>query len=153
MDEPGGQEPDGDDPVEDELEYDGYTDTDSECGATLGDNDFRLRQLRTNRFTTSQEITQYWHLSPHASFELQLLQSAEPVEWIGSSAVDGAAPDEFSLAMQDVAEVCHHPGSLLVRVYLCSTDEAVMVSFWRERTKRRLIGLCGRWGKEVRGEE
>lgn len=138
--------------AEDELGYDGYTDTEEECGVALGDNDFRLRALRTRRYTTAEAITQYWHLSPHAVLDLQLLQSVDPPEWTTGSAVDGQPVEEFSLAMDDVAEVTYHPESLFVKADL-KNGEGVMVSFWRERTKRRFLALWKGRRDEIRKAE
>lgn len=134
---------------DEDLEYDGYTDTEATCGVSLGDDDFHLQSLRTARFTTSEEITQYWHLAPHAVLDLQLLQSVEPPEWTVASVVDGAPAEDFSVAVEDIVEAGYNPESTFVRVELRS-GEVVMGSFWRERTKRRLLALLRRRGKVVR---
>ena len=143
---------DGDAAAEDDLGYEGYTDTESECGVTLGDNDFQLRTLRTARFATSEAITQYWHLSPHAGLDLQLLQSIDPPEWTGASRVRGQPVEDFSVAVEDIREVRYHPEPLLVRLALRS-GEVVMVGFLRDRTMRRFVGLCRGRGREVQRTE
>lgn len=133
-------------PADGDLEYDGHTDTDSVCGETVTDGDFRVRRVRTGRYTTSEAMTQYWHLFPDIGFDLLLLQSVDPPRWMGPR-VDG-----FSAAMGDICEVAYHPGSEVVRVALVSGEE-VMLWFWRERTKRRLVALCRDRGRAVRVAE
>lgn len=138
--------------AEGDLGYEGYTDREDACGVALGDDDFRVRAVRTRRYTTAETITQYWHLSPHAGLDLQLLQSVDPPEWTTGAAVGGQPVEDFSLSMDDVSEVRYHPESLLVRASLKS-GEGVMVSFWRERTKRRLLALWKERGGVVQKAE
>lgn len=129
--------------VDEDMAYDGHTDTDSVCGGTVTDGDFRIRKVRNGRYTTPEAMTQYWHLFPDIGFDLLLLQSVDPPRWMGPR-VDG-----LSAAMGDIGEVAYHPGSEVVRVALLSGEE-VMVWFWRERTKRRLVALCRERGRAVK---
>lgn len=133
-------------PADGNLEYEGHTDTDSVCGETVTDGDFRVRRVRNGRYTTSEGMTQYWHLFPDIGFDLVLLQSVDPPRWMGPR-VDG-----LSAAMGDIGEVAYHPESEIVRVALLSGEE-VMVWFWRERTKRRLVALCRERGRDVKVAE
>ncbi|SPO03091.1 uncharacterized protein DNG_05773 [Cephalotrichum gorgonifer] len=134
----------GPDTTDEDLEYDGCTDTDSVCGETVGDGDFRIREIRTRQHTTSQDMTQYWHLFPNIGLDLLLLQSADPPQW-----TQGPPADDFAAAMDDIDEVTYHPESLKVQVLLRSGGE-IMAWFYRERTKRRLLALCRAEGREVR---
>ncbi|XWW97925.1 hypothetical protein V2A60_005921 [Cordyceps javanica] len=135
--------------VLDSLETGEVSDADSWSGAPIAECDFRIYQIKTRLFTSSEKVTQYLAWVPENNvFEHQVLESTKPVVW----GVE-REPIDFSLRLEDVVKISWNLKAL--RVYLvmsdrhiCFVDDRprgnVMVAFKRENTMRRFIKFCRR---------
>lgn len=138
---------DSDREMEDELRAEDYSDADSWSGAEVSETDFRVYQMRSRLFTSSDKVTQYlaW-VEDKQMFEHQVLKETDPVEWGVHR-----APIDFHFDLDDLFQVIWNKASL--RIYLALSDEHVaekddkprgpmMIAFKRERTKRRFLAFC-----------
>ncbi|KAJ3495005.1 hypothetical protein NLG97_g3698 [Lecanicillium saksenae] len=133
--------------VLDSLDTGEISDADSWSGAPIAEYDFRIYQIKTRLFTSSERVTQYWGWVPeHSMFEHQVLEEANPVVWGVHR-----EPIDFSLRLEDVVKISWNLKAL--RVYLVMSDRHicfeddkprgdVMVAFKRENTMRRFIKFC-----------
>lgn len=136
--------------VLDSLETGEVSEADSYCNAPIGKHDFRIYQIKTRLFTTSERVTQYWGWVPtHNIFEHQMLQETDPVVVWGVH----REPIDFSLRLDDVVKISWNLKAL--RVYLVMSDRQIcfeddkprgdiMVAFKRENTMRRFVRFCRR---------
>ncbi|KAJ4149904.1 hypothetical protein LMH87_010678 [Akanthomyces muscarius] len=135
--------------VLDSLETGDVSDADSWSGAPIAEYDFRIYQIKTRLFTSSEEVTQYWGwVAEHSTFEHQVLEETNPVVWGVHR-----EPIDFSLRLEDVVKISWNLKAL--RVYLVMSDRQIcfeddkprgdiMVAFKRENTMRRFIKFCRR---------
>ncbi|PKS13359.1 hypothetical protein jhhlp_000130 [Lomentospora prolificans] len=137
--------------AEDEFAFDGFTDTDSLCGDSVDNDDYKVQQVRTRQHTTPVEGAQYWHFIQHyddlGTWELHLLQRKDPPDWVRYE-----PPFNFGVFLDEIAAVTYHPESLKIHVKLTVPEDGegtagyvkgeVMTWFKRERTKRRLLSSC-----------
>lgn len=135
--------------VLDSLETGDVSEADSWSGAPIAEYDFRIYQIKTRLFTSSEKVTQYWGWVPENSmFEHQVLEETNPVVWGVHR-----EPIDFSLRLEDVVKISWNLKAL--RVYLVMSDRQIcfeddkprgdiMVAFKRENTMRRFIKFCRR---------
>ena len=137
--------------AKDEFAYEGFTDTDSLCGDSVDNDDYKVRQVRTRQHTTPLEGTQYWHFiqgyEDLGTWELHLLQRTNPPDWVRYE-----PPFNFGVFLDEIIAITHHPDSLKIHVKLTVPEGEegtegyvkgeVMTWFKRERTKRRLLASC-----------
>ncbi|EGX89810.1 hypothetical protein CCM_08063 [Cordyceps militaris CM01] len=133
--------------VLDSLETGEVSDADSWSGAPIAGYDFRIYQIKTRLFTSSEKVTQYWGWVPENNmFEHQVLEGTDPTAWSVHR-----EPIDFSLRLEDVVKISWNLKAL--RVYLVMSDRQicfeddkprgdVMVSFKRANTMRRFIKFC-----------
>ncbi|KAM3471441.1 hypothetical protein MY8738_009325 [Beauveria namnaoensis] len=138
--------------VLDSLETGEVSDADSWSRAPIAQFDFRIYQIKTRLFTSSEKVTQYWGwVAERNMFEHQVLEGTDPVRWGVHR-----EPIDFSLRLEDVVKISWNLKAL--RVYLVMSDRQicfeddkprgdVMVSFKRENTMRRFIKFCR--GQEI----
>ena len=120
-------------------DLEGRTDKVPARAEILGGHDFRIREVRTDQYTTSQGMHQYLGFRPHHGFNLWLRQSVEAAPWLFSLCVYGTLLRNFSVQVGDIHEVKHYRGSTLV---MLRAKEDTLVSCWNEKTKTRLLQLC-----------
>ncbi|KAJ6780475.1 hypothetical protein PWT90_11059 [Aphanocladium album] len=135
--------------VLDSLDTGEISDADSFSGAPIAEYDFRIYQIKTRLFTSSERVTQYWGWVPeHSMFEHQVLKETNPVVWSVLR-----EPIDFSLQLEDIVKVSWNLKAL--RIYLVMSDRQIcfeddkprgdiMVAFKRENTMRRFIQFCRR---------
>ncbi|KAI2778739.1 hypothetical protein F4815DRAFT_447023 [Daldinia loculata] len=137
-------------PEEDDLEYSGWTSTDSFSAGRIMHMDWRVYQIKTHDLTTSTEVTQYWTWKPEKGlFEHQVLRDVHPkVTWGFYQ-----KPINFDLAVEEIKEIQYAPDSQ--KVVVSVSDEkrgCVLAYFKRERTKKRFLAFAKRKGiKLVKG--
>lgn len=146
MDEEAGDD-EQEDAQEDELNEDSWSDADSWSGAELSPDDFRVYQVRSRLYTSSEKVTQYLaYVDEKEMFEHQVLKDTDPIAWGVHR-----QPIDFHFDLDDLFQVVWNKDSL--RVYLVLSDDQVaakdgkprgsmMVAFKRERTKRRFLLFC-----------
>ncbi|OAA38033.1 hypothetical protein ISF_09900 [Cordyceps fumosorosea ARSEF 2679] len=135
--------------VLDSLETGEVSDADSVSGSAISEFDFRICQIKTRLFTSSEKVTQYWSWVPEKSmFEHQILDDRSPAGWSMQR-----GPIEFSLRLGDVVKISWNLKAL--RVYLVMSDRHIcfeddklrgdiIVTFRRPNTMRRFIQFCRR---------
>ncbi|OAQ58981.1 hypothetical protein VFPPC_16910 [Pochonia chlamydosporia 170] len=129
----------------DEFYTEGLSDADSYTGEAVTKNDWRLLQVKTRFFTSSESVTQYWSwVEDKQYFEHQVLTDTNPVKW-------GLLrkPIDFDVRLKDIAEVKYSVKSLRVHLIMKDTTVAsteggaprgdVMAVFKRTRTVERFI--------------
>ncbi|KAL2021760.1 hypothetical protein VTK56DRAFT_6703 [Thermocarpiscus australiensis] len=91
-----------------DLDYDGYTSTDSISEDTLMAIDWRVQQVKTRAIASNTRVTQYWHWLGGAEglFEHQVLRSVRPPKWSVFK-----EPYDFHLRLAQVDEVVYAAGS------------------------------------------
>ncbi|KAI8960156.1 hypothetical protein F5Y11DRAFT_273649 [Daldinia sp. FL1419] len=131
-------------PEEDDLEYSGWTSTDSFSAGRIMHMDWRVYQIKTHDLTTSTEVTQYWTWKPEKGlFEHQVLRDVHPkVTWGFYQ-----KPINFDLAVDEIKEIQYAPDSQKVLVSVSDEKRgSVLAYFKRERTKRRFLSFAKRKG-------
>ncbi|KAH8653704.1 hypothetical protein BX600DRAFT_84939 [Xylariales sp. PMI_506] len=128
-------------PEIDELEFDGWTSTDSFSAGRIMHLDWRVYQIKTSQLTTSTEVTQYWTWRKETStFEHQVLRDVHPkVTWGYYQ-----KPINFDLKLDDIIEVrwSHDSQKILVLIKeLPARGGTVLAYFKRERTKKRFLSF------------
>ncbi|KAI1839508.1 hypothetical protein JX266_014282 [Neoarthrinium moseri] len=125
-------------PAVDEFENDGWTTTDSFSGGRVSQSDFRIDQIKTSRFTTSTEVTQYWTWKPNGIFEHQVLREFHPKVTWGCY----QKPMDFHIKLADVLQVQHACQSRIVMIRFKASDRGhILANFKRERTQRRFLSF------------
>lgn len=136
-------------PIHDEFRTTDYSDADSWSGAEISTSDFRLYQVKTRLYTSSDQVTQYWSwLEPEQCFEHQVLKDVNPVSW-------GLHKDpiDFHLNIDEIAEIVWNIEALRIHVIMRKDGTVVarndgeprgdvMAAFKRERTMRRFLRFC-----------
>lgn len=135
--------------VLDSLETDEVSDTDSLSGARIDHTEFRVYQVKTRVFTSSESVTQYFSfVADRDMFEHHVLKETHPLEWAVHR-----RPIDFSLCLDDIVKVFWNLRALRICIVLndeqtCSVDNRprgdMMVSFKRENTMRRFLNFCRR---------
>ncbi|KAI1326667.1 hypothetical protein F5Y16DRAFT_224617 [Xylariaceae sp. FL0255] len=130
-----------------DLDHDGYSSTDSYSNGRIMHLDFRVNQVKTRHSTTSPKVTQYWTWKPEMNqFEHQVLRDVHPnVSWGLYK-----KPLNFDIGLAEIKEARYSSDGLLVQVV--TMDEArgdVLVSFKRERTKRRFLSFIRKKGVQI----
>ncbi|OAA50253.1 hypothetical protein ISF_09383 [Cordyceps fumosorosea ARSEF 2679] len=138
--------------VLDSLKTGEVSDADSVSGATISGFDFRIYQIKTRLFTSSEKATQYWRWVPENSmFEHQVPHDRNSAGWSMHR-----EPVDFSVRLEDVVKISWNLKAL--RVYLVMSDRHicfednkprgdVMVAFKRWNTMKRFMQFCRR--KEI----
>ncbi|KAK8058579.1 hypothetical protein PG994_009027 [Apiospora phragmitis] len=133
-------------PEVDDLDYDGYTSTDSFSAGRIMHLDFRIYQIKTSELTTSTEITQYWTWSQEKSmFEHQVLRDVHPkVTW-------GYYQQHitFDLKLDEIVEVFYAKDCLKVIVVTKTDRGRILVHFKRDRTLKRFLSFSRRKGVQL----
>ncbi|KAL1875746.1 hypothetical protein VTK73DRAFT_9867 [Phialemonium thermophilum] len=132
-----------------DLEYDGYTSTDSFSGDRVVRIDWRVYQIKTRRMTSNPAVTQYWHWLDEADndegespfFEHQVLGdvSKNKVSWGVYK-----EPNDFHLRLGELTEATYSPDSQKVIFSTRPMPGAaprgdLLAHFKRENTKRRFL--------------
>ncbi|CAK7563615.1 MAG: hypothetical protein SEPTF4163_001485 [Sporothrix epigloea] len=152
-----------------DLEYSGYTTSDSLTHDTVVKKDWRVYQIKTRSLATNPQTTQYWHWVDEkqanrsnsggrhdydSMFEHQVLKETEPVTGWGVF----ADPVDFHLRLHELTEVAFSPESDIIVI---STREVegivyrgdIFARFKRERTKRRFLAFLQKKGVTLRRTE
>ncbi|OAA40984.1 hypothetical protein NOR_05566 [Metarhizium rileyi] len=133
----------------DEFYTDDISDTDSCSGASLQTLDWRIYQVKNRLFTSSTEVTQYWHWKEDKRlFEHQVLRDMNPVTW-------GVfrTPIDFDIPLDDITQVDWNIDALQVHFVMSRFGSRVakqdgkpigdiMAAFKRETTMRRFLNYC-----------
>ncbi|KJR81902.1 uncharacterized protein SPSK_03027 [Sporothrix schenckii 1099-18] len=151
---------------DEDLEYSGYTTTDSLTHDMVVKKDWRVYQVKTKDLATNPQTTQYWHWVDREQayksgpdgrrdfdpmFEHQVLKETEPT--IGWGVF--ADPVDFHLRLRELTEVSFAPDSDIIVI---GTREVkgiegrgnVLAQFKRERTKRRFLAFLKKKGVPLR---
>ncbi|KAI0834481.1 hypothetical protein F5Y06DRAFT_155460 [Hypoxylon sp. FL0890] len=136
--------PPKEEPEEDDLDYSGWTSTDSFSAGRIMHLDWRVYQIKTQDLTTSTEVTQYWTWKAEkSSFEHQVLRDVHPkVTWGFYQ-----KPINFDLSIGEMKEIQYAPDSQKVLVVISNEERGnVLAYFKRERTKRRFLAFTKKKG-------
>ncbi|KAL7625979.1 hypothetical protein AAE478_002748 [Parahypoxylon ruwenzoriense] len=131
-------------PEDDDLEYSGWTSTDSFSAGRIMHLDWRVYQIKTRSLTTSTEVTQYWTWKPEKNlFEHQVLRDVYPkVTWGFYQ-----KPIDFNLSLDEVKEIQYAPDCQKIRVMIADEKRGnVLAYFKRERTKKRFLSFAKKKG-------
>ncbi|KAI0156685.1 hypothetical protein GGR52DRAFT_196124 [Hypoxylon sp. FL1284] len=131
-------------PEDDDLEFSGWTSTDSFSAGRIMHLDWRVYQIKTRDLTTSTEVTQYWTWKQDKNlFEHQVLRDVHPkVTWGYYQ-----QPINFNLAQDEIREIRYAPDCQ--KIVVAVNDETrgdVLAHFKRERTKKRFLSFTKRKG-------
>ncbi|KAI1486872.1 hypothetical protein F5X96DRAFT_681654 [Biscogniauxia mediterranea] len=129
---------------EDDLEYEGYTSTDSFSAGRIMHLDWRVYQIKTRTLTTSTEVTQYWTWKQDKNlFEHQVLRDVYPnVTWGFYQ-----KPINFDLTVQEVKEIQYALDSQKIHAVIDDEKRGnVLACFKRERTKKRFLQFAKKKG-------
>ncbi|KAI1496227.1 hypothetical protein F5X99DRAFT_83103 [Biscogniauxia marginata] len=132
---------------EDDLEYEGYTSTDSFSAGRIMHLDWRVYQIKTRTLTTSTEVTQYWTWKQDKNlFEHQVLRDVYPnVTWGFYQ-----KPINFDLTLQEVKEIQYAPDSQKIHAVIMDEKRGnVLACFKRERTKKRFLHFAKKKGMKL----
>jgi hypothetical protein len=127
-----------------------FSDIDSYSGANVTEHDWRLLQVKSQHFTSSDSVTQYWHWRERIQhFEHHVLVDTNPVKW-------GFLRDDinFHVSLKQIAKIRWNDTAL--RVHLVMKDEDPSIArtqgrlprgdigavFKRKTTVRRFIRFC-----------
>ncbi len=130
------------DTAADELEYYGYTSTDSFSTDSVLRIDWRVYQIKTSKMASSTNITQYWHWCASDNlFEHQVLRDVDPVSWGVYK-----EPIDFHLRLEELTEVSYATASPRIVVNTKPYRDIehrgdILAEFKRDRTKRRFLSF------------
>ncbi|KAI0880790.1 uncharacterized protein GGS22DRAFT_80226 [Annulohypoxylon maeteangense] len=131
-------------PEEDDLDYSGWTSTDSFSAGRIMHLDWRVYQIKTRALTTSTEVTQYWTWKQDKGlFEHQVLRDVHPkVTWGFYQ-----KPINFDLTLEEIKEIRYGPDSQKILVDINDEKRGnVLAYFKRERTKKRFLAFAKKKG-------
>ncbi|KAI1456713.1 hypothetical protein F4805DRAFT_467896 [Annulohypoxylon moriforme] len=131
-------------PEEDDLDYSGWTSTDSFSAGRIMHLDWRVYQIKTHALTTSTEVTQYWTWKQDKGiFEHQVLRDVHPkVTWGFYQ-----KPINFDLSLEEINEIQYGPDSQKILVDIKEEKRGnVLAYFKRERTKKRFLAFAKKKG-------
>ncbi|KAI1868171.1 hypothetical protein JX265_006994 [Neoarthrinium moseri] len=125
-------------PEVDDLEFDGWTSSDSFSAGRISVCDFRVHQIKTSQLTTSTEVTQYWTWKQNGVFEHQVLRDVHPkVTWGYYQ-----KPINFDINLAEVIEVLYARSSQKVVVRFKDSERGDVLAFFkRERTRNRFLSF------------
>ncbi|KAI2609169.1 hypothetical protein GGR54DRAFT_643658 [Hypoxylon sp. NC1633] len=129
---------------EDDIDFNGWTSTDSFSAGRIMHLDWRVYQIKTRELTTSPEITQYWTWKPERSaFEHQVLRDVHPkVTWGFYQ-----KPINFDVSVEEIKEIQYAPDSQKILVLVKDENRGnVLAYFKRERTKKRFLSFAKKRG-------
>ncbi|KAI1409510.1 hypothetical protein F5Y13DRAFT_91399 [Hypoxylon sp. FL1857] len=129
---------------DDDLDYSGWTSTDSFSAGRIMHLDWRVYQIKTRDLTTSTEVTQYWTWKPEKnSFEHQVLRDVHPkVTWGFYQ-----KPINFDLSIEEMKEIQYASDSQKISVIVADENRGnVLAYFKRERTKKRFLTFTKKKG-------
>lgn len=142
--EPAPLPPKVEEPEEDDLDFSGWTSTDSFSAGRIMHLDWRVYQIKTRDLTTSTEVTQYWTWKQDKNlFEHQVLRDVHPkVTWGFYQ-----KPINFDLALEEIKEIQYAPDSQKIVVTVHDEKRGnILAYFKRERTKKRFLSFTKRKG-------
>ncbi|KAJ1337423.1 hypothetical protein MN608_00275 [Microdochium nivale] len=131
------------DPEED-LDFSGYTSTDSFSAGRIMHLDWRIYQIRTRAMTTSTDVTQYWTWKNDANkFEHQVLRDVQPKVTWGIY----QKPLNFNVSLDETVEIQYARDCPKIIVVTKSEKRGnVLAHFKRERTKKRFLSFAKKKG-------
>ncbi|KAI0148371.1 hypothetical protein GGR57DRAFT_238709 [Xylariaceae sp. FL1272] len=131
---------------QDDLEFDGYTSTDSFSKGRVMHLDFRVHQIKTEVLTTDPKVTQYWTWKPEENkFEHQVLRDVRPqVSW-GTY----EKPVDFNCFLNEIKEVHYVPGDRNIAVMTNGFRSDILVQFKRDRTTKRFLSFVQKKGVKL----
>lgn len=134
-----------------DLDYDGYTTTDSFSHDRIYEEDWRLCQVKHAREQTDAHVTQYWHwIEDEQTFEHQVLSDeSRKAKWGVYK-----EPHDFHLRFGELSEVTMAASSKKIVVSTRQYPNVqhrgdLLVHFKRDRTKRRFLRFISRKGIKV----
>jgi hypothetical protein len=131
-------------PQVDDLQFDGYTSTDSFSAGRIHHLDFRIGQIKTPQLTTSAEVTQYLTFRGEKSaFEHQVLRDVHPkVTWgFYQKTVN------LDLKLDEIRSISYAPECQKIVVLVKeNTRTDMVVYFKRERTMKRFLHFVRKKG-------
>ncbi|KAI5856788.1 hypothetical protein GGS23DRAFT_393728 [Durotheca rogersii] len=134
-------------PEDDDLDYNGWTSTDSFSAGRIMHLDWRVYQIKTRSLTTSIEVTQYWTWKPEKNlFEHQVLRDVFPkVTWGFYQ-----KPINFNLGLEEVREIQYAPECQKILVIIADEKRGnILTHFKRERTKKRFLAFAKKKGLKL----
>ncbi|KAI1085582.1 hypothetical protein F5B20DRAFT_7873 [Whalleya microplaca] len=129
---------------EDDLDFEGYTSTDSFSAGRIMHLDWRVYQIKTRSLTTNTEVTQYWTWKQEKNlFEHQVLRDVFPkVTWGFYQ-----KPINFDLSLEEVQEIQWATESQKILAVIADEKRGnVLAYFKRERTKKRFLSFAKKKG-------
>ncbi|KAK1751497.1 hypothetical protein QBC47DRAFT_307999 [Echria macrotheca] len=136
-------------PAREDLEYEGYTSSDSYSNDHVMPVDWRIYQVKTRDHSSSCDVTQYWHWVDKADgggsegdmFEHQVLRDMKNRRVLWGVYKE---PINFHLRLSELTSVTYAPGTQKVvigtrPIRTVKHRGDVMAYFKRERTKRRFL--------------
>ncbi|KAI1259096.1 hypothetical protein F5Y18DRAFT_420971 [Xylariaceae sp. FL1019] len=131
---------------QDDLDFDGYTSTDSFSKGRVMHLDFRVHQIKTNALTTDPKVTQYWTWKPEENkFEHQVLRDVRPeVSW-GTY----ERPVDFNCRLDEIKEVHYVPGDQNIAVTTNGFRGDILIQFKRDRTTKRFLSFVQKKGVKL----
>ncbi|OAA67829.1 hypothetical protein SPI_00024 [Niveomyces insectorum RCEF 264] len=150
----------------DNLDFSGYTSTDSLTNDMVVKTDWRVQQVKTTYLTSNPRTTQYWHwvdekhaynVSRQASpqeydpmFEHQVLKETEPITTWGVF----KEPIDFHLRLRELTRISYARDCQKIIIGTRQVEGVdrrgdVLAQFKRERTKRRFLAFMRKKGIEL----
>ncbi|KXH53486.1 hypothetical protein CSAL01_05352 [Colletotrichum salicis] len=143
-------------PKDQDLSFDGFTDTDDYSGDHIGQHDWALNRIKSRLNSVSTGVTQYWHWIPDNGeqiFEHQVLAESDTLTW-GIY----AKPVNFHLELEHIQELKWATDTSKV-IVVCKDGVVIspdgeprgdlLAEFKRDRTKRRFLVFCRKKGIEL----
>ncbi|KXJ88934.1 hypothetical protein Micbo1qcDRAFT_207069 [Microdochium bolleyi] len=129
---------------EEDLDFSGYTSTDSFSSGRIMHLDWRIYQVRTRAMTTSTDVTQYWTWKNDANkFEHQVLRDVQPKVTWGIY----QKPLNFNVTLDETVEIQYAKDCPKVVVITKSEKRGnVLAHFKRDRTKKRFLSFAKKKG-------
>ncbi|KAI1134878.1 hypothetical protein F5Y05DRAFT_396768 [Hypoxylon sp. FL0543] len=136
--------PPKEEPEEHDLDYSGWTSTDSFSAGRIMHLDWRVYQIKTRDLTTSSTVTQYWTWKAEkGSFEHQVLRDVAPKVTWGIY----QKPINFDLSIGEMKEIQYASDSQKILIVIANEERGnVLAYFKRERTKKRFLAFTKKKG-------
>ncbi|KAH7041343.1 uncharacterized protein B0I36DRAFT_312623 [Microdochium trichocladiopsis] len=133
--------------LEEDLDFSGYTSTDSFSSGRIMHLDWRIYQVRTRAMTTSTDVTQYWTWKNDANkFEHQVLRDVQPKVTWGIY----QRPLNFNVTLDETIEIQYARDCPKIVVVTKSEKRGnVLAHFKRERTKKRFLSFAKKKGVKL----
>jgi len=132
---------------EEDLDFSGYTSTDSYSSGRIMHLDWRIYQVRTRAMTTSTDVTQYWTWKNDANkFEHQVLRDVQPKVTWGIY----QRPLNFNVTLDETVEIQYAKDCPKIVVVTKNEKRGnVLAQFKRERTKKRFLSFAKKKGVKL----